>query len=141
MEVSISSHYDRPKRIKEALKKGKLLYRFDGCAQTEQRPADVSVTASPENSQGMNGSSPNGTSTDTTINPMDMGGDTARSQNDVSGRKDTQSLTEKQISGEESSLQASDGEGVKSVESKSCYLFGYFTGSLNELIGKVFKDL
>lgn len=52
MEVSVSSHYDRAKRIKEALKKGKLLYRFDGGAQTEQRPADVSVTASPENSQG-----------------------------------------------------------------------------------------
>lgn len=53
LEVSISSHYDRPKRIKEALKKGKLLYRFDGGAQTEQRPADVSVTTSPENLQGI----------------------------------------------------------------------------------------
>lgn len=53
LEVSVSSHYDRAKRIKEALKKGKLLYRFDGGAQTEQRPADVSVTASPENTQGV----------------------------------------------------------------------------------------
>ena len=53
MEVSVSSHYDRPKRIKEALKTGKLLYRFDGVAQTEQRPADVSVTASQEDVQGI----------------------------------------------------------------------------------------
>ncbi|RGL03406.1 putative barnase/colicin E5 family endoribonuclease [Prevotella disiens] len=53
MRVSVSSHYDRPKRIKEALKTGKLLYRFDGGAQTEQRPADVSVTASQEDVQGI----------------------------------------------------------------------------------------
>ena len=52
LEVSISSHYDRPKRVKDALKKGKLLYRFDGGAQTEHHPADVSVTASPEDVQG-----------------------------------------------------------------------------------------
>ena len=53
MRVSVSSYYDRPKRIKEALKTGKLLYRFDGGAQTEQRPADVSVTASQEDVQGI----------------------------------------------------------------------------------------
>lgn len=53
LEVSVSSHYDRLKRIKEALKKGKLLYRFDGGAQTEQRPADVSVATSREVSQGI----------------------------------------------------------------------------------------
>lgn len=53
LEVSISSHFDRPKRVKEALKKGKLLYRFDGGAQTEHRPADVSVTTSPELEQGV----------------------------------------------------------------------------------------
>ncbi len=52
LEVSVSSHFDRPKRIKDALRKGKLLYRFDGGAQTEHRPADVSVTASPEEMQG-----------------------------------------------------------------------------------------
>lgn len=51
-EVSVSSHYDRPKRIKDALKKGKLIYRFDGGAQTEHRPADVSVTTSPAEEQG-----------------------------------------------------------------------------------------
>lgn len=52
LEVSVSSHFDRSKRIKDALIKGKLLYRFDGGAQTEHRPADVSVTASPESAQG-----------------------------------------------------------------------------------------
>ena len=52
LEVSISSHYDREKRVRDALKKGKLQYRFDGGAQTEHRPANVSVTASPEEMQG-----------------------------------------------------------------------------------------
>lgn len=52
LEVSVSSHYDRAKRVKEALKKGKLLYRFDGGAQTERHPADVSVTTSPKITQG-----------------------------------------------------------------------------------------
>lgn len=56
MEAGISSQYDRPKRINEALEKGKLLYRFDGGAQTEHRPADVSVTASPDKVQGKTGS-------------------------------------------------------------------------------------
>ena len=52
LEVSVSSHYDRAKRVKEALKKGKLLYRFDGGAQTEHHPAGVSVTTSPNITQG-----------------------------------------------------------------------------------------
>ena len=52
LEVSVSSHLDRPKRIKEALEKGKLKYRFDGGAQTEHYPANVSVSVSPENVQG-----------------------------------------------------------------------------------------
>ena len=52
-EVSISSHYDRVKRIREALKKGKLLYRFDGDAQTRHLPADASVTTSPTALQGI----------------------------------------------------------------------------------------
>ena len=56
MEVSVSSHYDRPKRIKEALKNGKLLYRFDGGAQTEYRPADTSVAASRNEEQGLSDS-------------------------------------------------------------------------------------
>ena len=46
LEVSISSHFDREKRVRESLKNGKLLYRFDGDAQTEHPLADVSVTAS-----------------------------------------------------------------------------------------------
>ena len=53
MEVSVSSHYDRPKRIKDALINGKLLYRFDGGAQTEHHPADASVTASRIKEQGI----------------------------------------------------------------------------------------
>ena len=49
LEVNVSSHFDRPKRLRKALKKGKLLYRFDGGAQTEQTPASVSVTTSRTN--------------------------------------------------------------------------------------------
>ena len=66
-EVSVSSHYDRPKRIKDALKKGKLIYRFDGGAQTEHRPADVSVTTSPAEEQG------NSVSKDTEKSRIDSG--------------------------------------------------------------------
>lgn len=118
MEVSVSSHYDRPKRIKEALKKGKLLYRFDGGAQTEQRPADVSVTASPESVQGTKTTPSNNTTTDTAVNPTDKGGDTARSQNDVlSDDKVTALSSDKQISEEESSSQLTDGKGTSSIRS------------------------
>lgn len=46
MEVNVSNHFDRVKRLREALKNGKLLYRFDGGAQTEQSPATASVTTS-----------------------------------------------------------------------------------------------
>ena len=46
MEVNVSNHFDRVKRLREALKDGKLLYRFDGGAQTEQSPATASVTTS-----------------------------------------------------------------------------------------------
>lgn len=67
MEVSISSHIDRPKRVREALKKGKLLYRFDGGAQTEHLPADVSMTTSQELKQG------NSTSKDSTNLSNDKG--------------------------------------------------------------------
>lgn len=55
MEVSVSNHLETRKRIADFLKKGKLLYRVYGGAQTEQRPADVSVTASPLNMQGFQG--------------------------------------------------------------------------------------
>ena len=53
LEINISNHFDTVKRLREALKKGKLLYRFDGGAQTEQSPAPVSVTTSPEKPQGV----------------------------------------------------------------------------------------
>ena len=46
MEVNVSNHIDRPKRIHEALKNGKLLYRFDGGAQTEQLPTVASGATS-----------------------------------------------------------------------------------------------
>ncbi len=49
MEVNVSNHLDRPKRLRESLGKGKLLYRFNGGAQTEQSPATVSVTTSRTN--------------------------------------------------------------------------------------------
>lgn len=55
MEVSVSNHLENRKRIADFLKKGKLLYRVYGGAQTEQRPADVSVTASPSDMQGFSG--------------------------------------------------------------------------------------
>lgn len=79
LEVSISSHYDRPKRIKEALKKGKLLYRFDGGAQTEQRPADVSVTASPENLQGISDSK----GTNNSVKSSELGEKIAKAEAEV----------------------------------------------------------
>jgi len=46
MEVNVSNHLERPKRVRESLKNGKLLYRFNGGAQTEQTPASVSGTTS-----------------------------------------------------------------------------------------------
>lgn len=79
LEVSISSHYDRPKRIKEALRKGKLLYRFDGGAQTEQRPADVSVTASPENLQGISDSK----GTNNSVKSSELGEKIAKAEAEV----------------------------------------------------------
>jgi len=53
LEISISSHYDRAKRVKESLMKGKLLYRkeYDG-AQTEQNQPSASVTTSQEGVAG-----------------------------------------------------------------------------------------
>ena len=52
MEISISSHYDRAKRVREALEKGKLLYLKGGGAQTEQNQPSVSGTTSEEVSAG-----------------------------------------------------------------------------------------
>ena len=52
MEISISSHYDRAKRVKEALEKGKLLYLKGGGAQTEQNQPSVSGATSEEDNAG-----------------------------------------------------------------------------------------
>lgn len=52
LEISISSHYDRAKRVKEALMKGKLLYRKNDGAQTEQNQPSASVTTSQEDAAG-----------------------------------------------------------------------------------------
>ena len=55
MEVNVSNHIDRPKRIYEALKNGKLRYRFDGGAQTEQLPTAASGATS-QTMSGVHGS-------------------------------------------------------------------------------------
>jgi site-specific DNA-cytosine methylase len=52
LEISISSHYDRAKRVKETLMKGKLLYRKNDGAQTEQNQPSASVTTSQEDAAG-----------------------------------------------------------------------------------------
>ena len=66
MEVNVSNHFDRPKRLRESLKKGKLLYRFNGGAQTEQSPATVSVTT-PQTNPGAKGSEEDATLIDQSI--------------------------------------------------------------------------
>ena len=53
LEVSVSNHLDRAKRIKESLKRGKLLYRNIGGAQTEQLRPTVSGTTSPTDNAGV----------------------------------------------------------------------------------------
>ena len=55
IEISISSHYDRKKRVEEALKNGKLLYLKQGDAQTEQSQLPVSGTTFREIIAGLNG--------------------------------------------------------------------------------------
>lgn len=52
MEISISSHYDRAKRVMEELEKGKLLYLKRGGAQTEQNQPSVSGATSEEVNAG-----------------------------------------------------------------------------------------
>ena len=71
LEVSVSSHLDRKKRVEDALRKGKLQYRFDGGAQTEHRPADVSVTT-PLAGQGAS-SKGNATIGDQSVSDMENG--------------------------------------------------------------------
>lgn len=96
LEISISSHYDRAKRVKEALMKGKLLYRKNDGAQTEQNQPSASVTTSQEDAAGSSESkdtniSSNGnenneslTFEDGTPIPVDMNGEVDLSQTDAS---------------------------------------------------------
>ena len=96
LEISISSHYDRAKRVKDALMKGKLLYRKNDGAQTEQNQPSASVTTSQEDAAGSSESkdtniSSNGnenneslTFEDGTPIPVDESGETDLSQTDAS---------------------------------------------------------
>ena len=95
LEINISSHYDRAKRVKEALMKGKLLYRKNDGAQTEQNQPSTSVTTSQEDAAGSSESkdtniSSNGnenneslTFEDGTPIPVDENGETDLSQTDA----------------------------------------------------------
>lgn len=95
LEISISSHYDRAKRVKEALMKGKLLYRKNDGAQTEQNQPSASVTTSQEDAAGSsenkdtnisaNGNENNESLTfeDGTPIPVDANGETDLSQTDA----------------------------------------------------------
>lgn len=95
LEISISSHYDRAKRVKEALMKGKLLYRKNDGAQTEQNQPSASVTTSQEDAAGSSESkdtniSANGnenneslTFEDGTPIPVDVNGEVELSQTDA----------------------------------------------------------
>ena len=97
LEVSVSSHLDRKKRVEDALIKGKLLYRFDGGAQTEHRPADVSVTT-PLAGQGAS-SKGNATIGDQSVSDMENGS-LVSPQLASSESKDTQTSTNEQTIGE-----------------------------------------
>lgn len=95
LEISISSHYDRAKRVKEALMEGKLLYRKNDGAQTEQNQPSASVTTSQEDAAGSsenkdtnisaNGNENNESLTfeDGTPIPVDANGETDLSQTDA----------------------------------------------------------
>lgn len=97
LEVSVSSHLDRKKRVEDALIKGKLLYRFDGGAQTEHRPADVSVTT-PLAGQGAS-SKGNATIGDQSVSDMENG-TLVSPQLASSESKDTESSSNEQTVGE-----------------------------------------
>jgi hypothetical protein len=97
LEVSVSSHLDRKKRVEDALIKGKLLYRFDGGAQTEHRPADVSVTT-PLAGQGAS-SKGNATIGDQSVSDMENG-TIVSPQLASSESKDTQTSANEQTVGE-----------------------------------------
>ena len=95
LEISISSHYDRAKRVKEALMKGKLLYRKNDGAQTEQNQPSTSVTTSQEDAAGSSKSKDTNISANSNENnesltfedgtpiPVDESGETDLSQTDA----------------------------------------------------------
>lgn len=95
LEISISSHYDRVKRVKEALMKGKLLYRKNDGAQTEQNQPSASVTTSQEDAAGSSESKDTNISVNDNENnesltfedgtpiPVDESGETDLSQTDA----------------------------------------------------------
>lgn len=95
LEISISSHYDRAKRVKEALMKGKLLYRKNDGAQTEQNQPSTSVTTSQEDAAGSSESKDTNISANVNENnesltfedgtpiPVDENGETDLSQTDA----------------------------------------------------------
>lgn len=122
LEVSVSSHFDRAKRVKEALKKGKLQYRFDGGAQTERHPADVSVTTSPKITQGNDNmlwerganTAPEdvATPTITTIEPQQSDERTSRTI-DQSNVSSTSKVINKQSTLQENEKKSVDGEGFE----------------------------
>lgn len=96
LEISISSHYDRAKRVKEALMKGKLLYRKNDGAQTEQNQPSTSVTTSQEDAAGSSESKDTNISANSNENnesltfedgtpiPVDVNGEVDLSQTDAS---------------------------------------------------------
>lgn len=95
LEISISSHYDRAKRVKEALMKGKLLYRKNDGAQTEQNQPSTSVATSQEDAAGSSESKDTNISANDNENnesltfedgtpiPVDESGETDLSQTDA----------------------------------------------------------
>ena len=95
LEISISSHYDRAKRVKEALMKGKLLYRKNDGAQTEQNQPSTSVTTSQEDAAGSSESKDTNISANSNENnesltfedgtpiPVDVNGEVDLSQTDA----------------------------------------------------------
>ena len=115
LEVSVSSHLDRKKRVEDALRKGKLQYRFDGGAQTEHRPADVSVTT-PLAGQGAS-SKGNATIGDQSVSDMENG-TLVSPQLASSGSKDTQTSANEQtvsekIAQEEAKVEQNPTEAQK----------------------------
>lgn len=115
LEVSVSSHLDRKKRVEEALRKGKLQYRFDGGAQTEHRPADVSVTT-PLAGQGAS-SKGNATIGDQSVSDMENG-TLVSPQLASSESKDTQTSANEQtvsekIAQEEAKVEQNPSEAQK----------------------------